>query len=228
MKSMEIIFVLIAAILTGLVSYKWNTLKILGKSALIFIILSAIFIAINSLHQTRKEFLYAKVFVVPSSYVIHPGMNEEFIMTVTNNNDYPLYKVQVKINIENGDLPLEDIFISPKSGERLPDKLNIEADDKLYKGPPKDVARLQFYNDNGQIKVTAMDVRTKEGEIYSIFFIDHMSANTSKDFHIKINKTRCEKESKISFKIRGSSKNPVPTYFNPGETKIVIPKEGHH
>ena len=176
--------------------------------------------------EIRKK--YEVVFVVPSSYVIQPGMDEKFTMKVTNNYDYPLYKVQVKINLEYGNLPLEDILISPTGDERILDNLEIIPEDQLYKGPPRDTIRTNFFNDNGNIRLIELYVRKKEGELYKIFFIEHMSAHETKNFPLKIHKSRCDRESKISLKIRGSSKKPIPTYVKPGESKIVIPKEGHH
>lgn len=178
--------------------------------------------------REEREKKYEVVFVVPSSYVIQPGMDEKFTMKITNNYNYPLYKVQVKINLEYGDLPLEDVLISPTGDERILDNLEIIPGDQLYKGPPKDAIRTEVFNDNGRIRLIGLYVRKKEGEIYKIFFIEHMDAHETKNFPLKIHKSRCEKKSKISFKIRGSSKNPVSTYMKPGELITVIPKEGHY
>ncbi|AWX44218.1 hypothetical protein HME9304_01218 [Flagellimonas maritima] len=61
MKSLEIIFSLIAAILTAFVSYKWKNIDILGKITLIAVIIATIFIAINSFRQTKKEALIERV-----------------------------------------------------------------------------------------------------------------------------------------------------------------------
>lgn len=217
---------LFAAILTYL-SLKGKIPRVTTIIMVIFFVL----IVISMLYLIVREEIekkYEVVFVVPSSYVIQPGMDEEFTMKVTNNYNYPLYKVQVKISLEYGDLPLEDVLISSTSDEKIPGKLEIISRAQLYKGPPKDAIRIKVFNDNGRIRLIELYVRTKEGDIYKIFFIEHMDAHDTKNFPLKIHKNRCEKKSKISFKIRGSSKNPVPTYMKPGELKIVIPKEGHH
>jgi hypothetical protein len=61
MNFLEIIFILVAAILTTIVSYKWKEVGKLGKSALIFVILTAVFVAVNSFRETQKEALIERI-----------------------------------------------------------------------------------------------------------------------------------------------------------------------
>jgi hypothetical protein len=61
MKAIEIILTCVAAILAGLVTYKWKSLDTLGKITLITIIIAAILIAINSYRQSKKDSLIEKI-----------------------------------------------------------------------------------------------------------------------------------------------------------------------
>jgi hypothetical protein len=61
MKTLEIIFSLVAAILTVLVTYKWKEIDLFGRVTLIVIIIAAILVAVNSFRDTRKEALIERV-----------------------------------------------------------------------------------------------------------------------------------------------------------------------
>ncbi|MGI4020037.1 MAG: hypothetical protein ACRYFA_00890 [Janthinobacterium lividum] len=60
MKTLEILAVCVAAILTAITTYKWKDIDWIGKSALIVIILAAILVAINGYRQNKKDELKAK------------------------------------------------------------------------------------------------------------------------------------------------------------------------
>lgn len=61
MKSIEIIFICIAAILTAITSSKWKLINTLSKITLIFIIVASVLTAINSYRQTAKDAIIERV-----------------------------------------------------------------------------------------------------------------------------------------------------------------------
>jgi|GEM_PF-6675070 len=200
------------------------------KIVYIIVIIAIIYTLFGGFEQIKQilKSRFTDIFVTPSSYTVNPGMDEEFTMKITNNLEYPLYKIEVKISLEDGDLPLEDILISATGNEEDLDKMEILPDNQLYKGPPKDSIRISIFNDNGKIRLKELYVRKKEGELYKLFFIEHMNPKETKSYPLRIHKGRMQKKSKLSFKIASSSREPVPTYKTADELKIFIPKEGNH
>ncbi len=61
MKSLEIIFVFVAAILTIITSYKWSELNLLSKISFVVLILASIFVAFNSFNASKKDGLIEKI-----------------------------------------------------------------------------------------------------------------------------------------------------------------------
>jgi len=195
----------------------------------IFVLLTSGALVVEVYLEKRKS-AYSGLFVTPNSHIVKPErMDEGFEMIVTNNNAYPLYKVVIKTTRKSGDIPTDDILISPRSDRKYVDESEILSDDKISKEVPKeDKLRLVYFNDNGEVKVVGMHVRRKNGEVFRKFLIDKMEAHSTKTYPVRIHKSRCTKLSKIIFEVVASSKNPIPTYSAPGKKKFVWPKDGHY
>lgn len=196
-------------------------------SALLIIV---IFTVINY-YQNRVPPQGSFISVSPASYTVHPGMDEEFKMKITNNHDYPLGFVQVKIKLDSGDLPLENILISP-SGKPI-DLKNFPKPygDPLQYGSPKDALRVLFSNDDGHIRVSGLMCRQKE-ELFILFFIEDMGPRSTRSFPVLIQKYRCKSKSRLLFSIRGSCKDSLPIYTRSDikgkEIRSLLPPEGHY
>ncbi|MDB5206999.1 MAG: hypothetical protein JWR72_2074 [Flavisolibacter sp.] len=61
MKTLEIVCVCVAAILAGLTASKWKEINTLVKVTLIFVIITAIMVAINAYKQHKRDELIAKI-----------------------------------------------------------------------------------------------------------------------------------------------------------------------
>lgn len=181
---------------------------------------------------SRKEPSTETVSVTPSIYTVNPGrMDEEFVIKVTNDSDYLLWKIQVKIIRESGDMPLEDILISADGSPKTLNQFNIVPDGGIEIGPPKeDKIRITLYGDINGPRLSELYVIKKSGDAYKIFFVDNMDAHSTKSFPLIMYKRRCKTKTKFSFSVSGAYKNPIPTYkqFESGESTTVIPPEGFH
>jgi hypothetical protein len=165
------------------------------------------------------------IFVSPSSRIVNIGMDEEFIMKVTNDCSYPLGLVQVKIRLDAGDLPLEDILISPDGIRKSPDQFQ-KSSGSLIQNAVKDSLKVILFNDNGRVLVRQLLLKQK-GELFTLFYVEDIDPHSTKSFPVIIQKARTKTQSKLSFSIRASCKNYV-TRYTAGERQIILPREGHH
>ena len=146
------------------------------------------------------------VFVTPQLYIVRSGMDEEFIIKVTNDHSYPLYKVRIIIKLDSGDFPLFE-----------KDALVIDSGVCIM----------------GAVCIVAIDVKNPH-ECYKLLLIENMDPHTTKSFPAIVHKSGIITDSKLSFTIMGTCRNPVPRYtehneLSPGEaSRIIIPKAGHY
>lgn len=128
------------------------------------------------------------VFVSPLSRSISPGLNDKFILKLTNNEDSPLYQVGLRIRVEKGDLRTEDIRMKLTRESKIRSKLG---DVTIH----HDLFGFSYVDKNGFSVLH-----------YDVYDID---ARSTEEFEINIWGERVEEPTEISFKVVRTSKEPT-------------------
>ena len=66
------------------------------------------------------------IFVAPKVYTVSAGLEETYIMKVTNNKDIPLYQIHVMLEITSGTITTDNISIIPQKKPQLEVELGDE------------------------------------------------------------------------------------------------------
>jgi hypothetical protein len=136
--------------------------------------------------------------VTPESQVFKAGLNHQFVLMVTNNNPFPVYRVKLKAIIESGGLNGErDIVMRP-----------VEYSDE------KVIVRTK----EGKFVLDRMEIHQSGEKTHSVY-IDHLKPNSTQSFETKILAQGCSTDSKLSFEIEDYTRNPNPMFFHEYDPK---------
>lgn len=140
---------------------------------------------------SKKEATHKKAFsffVVPDSIDVSPGYNKKSLIKIVNNQDFPLYQIDLQISVEKGDLSVDDIKLNPKDEAKI--KSNLGG--------------VIVSND-----VFGLGVITNEGKREDHIIIYDVDAHSTKEYFAEINANKARQQSKIIFKIVRSDKQPA-------------------
>jgi tetratricopeptide (TPR) repeat protein len=120
------------------------------------------------------------VFVSPKTISVSPSYNKKSLLKIVNNKDYPLYQIDLKIAVEEGDLSVDAVKLNPK------DKMKLESD----------IGGVTLGHD-----VFGIGVITEDGIREDHKIIYELDAHSTKEFFVEIDATNLKKKSKVVFKI---------------------------
>ena len=156
----------------------------------ITIVLSVICVLIGVVHQVKTEIdkKQFSFFVAPESIDVHPGYSKRTLLKIVNNQDFPIYQIDLEISVEEGDLSVDDF--------------------KLY---PKDMPKME--SETGGVVISwdvfAMVGITNEGKRKKHIIIYDIAAHSTKEYFAEINADKMHQKSKIVFQITRTDKAPT-------------------
>ncbi|MDI6688136.1 MAG: tetratricopeptide repeat protein [Desulfobacterales bacterium] len=134
-------------------------------------------------YEQRKS----PVFVNPTSYSITPKSNSHFLFKLTNNLDFPVFDIAIRIRIEKGDLTSENIDMRP-------------------------VDRSKTTSDLGGVKIHhdlfGFSYTDKEGRSVAQYDVYDIDRKQTKTFEVKIDGSQTTKEVELSFAVVEFSEKP--------------------
>lgn len=134
-------------------------------------------------YQQRK----APVFVKPDSYSITPKSNSQFLLKLTNNLDFSVFDVAIRVRIEKGDLTAENIDMRPVDRSKI----------------TSDLGGIKVHHDLFGFLYTDNEGRSV-GQ-YNVYDID---GKQTKTFEVKIDGSQTTQEVELSFSVIEFSEKP--------------------
>jgi len=164
----------------------------------LWIFLVSILLIVGSVYrflsQTIEKEKYG-IFVSPRKWTVGNGQCDKFSMKVTNNKDVPLYRINVLMKVESGDLPADNIKIEPSSQSMLDVRIPAKGNSVHW---------LADY----MILVGRTNKKTEDSNDIAQLVINNINAHSTQAFVLDVDAIKCKKRSKISFKVSEYSENP--------------------
>ena len=167
----------------------------------ITIVLSILCVLSGAIYQAITEFNKKQysVFVVPESLDVSPGYNKRFIMKIVNNQDFPIYQIDLRIAVERGDLSVNDI------------RLNSTVESKIKSEMKSETGKVTISHD-----VIGLGMTTKDGKRENHLILYDIDAHATREFSVDINANNMQQHSKAVFQIARTDRNPTDiTKFDP-------------
>jgi tetratricopeptide (TPR) repeat protein len=136
--------------------------------------------------------------VAPDSLDVSPGYSKKSLIKIVNNQDFPVFQIDLQISVEEGDLSVDDIKLNPKDEAKQ----------------PSDLGGIIVSND-----VFGLGVITSEGKRENHIIIRDIDAHSTKEFFAEIDANKARQQSKVVFKIVRSDKRQADIIsFDPFKT----------
>ena len=144
----------------------------------------------------------ASLVVVPASVDVSPGYSKKSLIKIVNNEDFPVYQVDLQISVETGDLSVDAIKLNPKDASKLQSEIKSGS------------GGIVISHD-----VFGVGVITNEGKRENHFIIYDLDAHSTKEFIAEINANNTHQRSKLAFRIaRWDREQSDIISFDPFET----------
>jgi len=156
----------------------------------ITICLSVLLLLGGIYHQVTTEIDKKKysVFVSPETISVNPGYSKKSILKIVNNHDYPLYQIDLKIAVEEGDLSVDDVKLDQR------DEMKLKSS----------TGGVTWGHD-----VLGIGMITKEGKREDHKIIYELDAHSTKEFFVEIDANRIKQKSKVDFQIVRTATEPA-------------------
>jgi len=171
-----------------------NKTSRLPRFNIVCTIITVVCLIIVAGHQALTEFnkkTYS-MFITPESIKVSKGYSKKSLLKIVNNNDYPLYQIDLQISVDEGDLSVDDVKLTSKETTKIETKLGSEKNNVTVSW---DEIGIQTINQGGK--------KANHRIIYSI------DAHTTKEYLVDINANKVSTESKVGFRIVRTDKNPT-------------------
>jgi tetratricopeptide (TPR) repeat protein len=159
----------------------------------ITICITVLLIIAGVLLQIKTEFDKQRysIFVVPKNITVTPGYSKKAIIKIVNNNDYPVYQIDLKVSVEEGDLPVDSIKLDPKDEAKIKSEIGSDTDKIIIS--------------HDQLGIGTINEEGKRENHIIIYDID---AHTTKEYFAEINANNIKSRSKVNFEIVRTATEP--------------------
>lgn len=181
------------------------------KSLAVWVFFGGVVLAALSVCLYWQEKIKFSVFVSPTSRSISPGLNDRFVLKLTNNENTPYYQVGVCIRVENGDLSTDDIRMSLKRESKL----------------RSDLGDVTIHHD-----LFGFSYVDKDGLSVLHYDVYDIDARSTEEFEVNIQGEKIQEQSEISLEVVRKSEEPAKissgrslSLINKGNALV---KQGNH
>jgi Tfp pilus assembly protein PilF len=192
----SILLIVVGGVLEGVrrLSNEWSFLNSLiakipyHNAVMITITIICVVLGIAYQLKTEVEKRIYSVIVVPEFTDVSPGYNKKAILKIVNNQDYPIYQIDLQVTVEEGDLSVDNV------------KLDLKEKSKIT----SNIGGLAVSHD-----VIRMGMVTTEGKREDHLIIYDVDAHSTKELNIEVDASKFKTKSRVHFQIVRSDKSPA-------------------